>query len=638
MGEVGTIVLQLNPTLSDWGVVLTQLRRKSVCWHGNSLSERDLHTYTEAIVLCALHLTDMSLRSVGIGSQREIVAWCHMVVSLDVSAVASFLSDAITLLRNVSECSNYKEFKRSLAHDYPFVGQYCAPIRRVMSSFLEDPNPRDFADCYQFLSFLTHVTLVDLAIDLEPEYEELERSLQEISYPQDLMVEMNSIMRGWMKGFSINEDNFHPCHGPGAVAENTARNVPLTKYYHLGDDALLRYVFKKFAGLDLSTYRPFPPSDWKRQSSVVFVPKSMKTRRTISKEPATLMYYQQGVSAVLVDYIHKHPFLSRHIRLDKQELNAELAIQSSYDHRFATVDLSAASDTVTIQLVKAVFRGTPLYPFLVALRSQTTVLPSGKILRLAKFAPMGSALCFPIETLIFACAVEFAVRRARRTHLGFYPVWRVYGDDIIVSDALFGDIQLVLETLGFKLNASKSFHSPARFRESCGGEGFDGVDVTPMKISRRFASSEVGLTSHHAALYEGLIDLANTAYRYNFSFLRAWVVRVLLDCPVGEPLFSGNPNGTLYSPWPDNFRAPRRFNKNLWRTEIQVVRSISPSLQKWDGDEDLDAARYFETLRLTRNRTGDMFLPEHRVSVPRGSQRPILRKKWVDQPHFEVRS
>lgn len=638
------------PTLAHeitlWEDVADRLRRASVSWHGNSLSERDLCTFTEAIVMCAIHLTDLSLRYGGIGAKREIVAWATQVVTLDVHDLGSFLSDAVGLLRTIEQPTTYNWFKRQLREKYPFVGMYLAPIRRAMSSFLEDPNPRDFYVCYQFLSFLTHLTLLDINVELEEEYEELERYLQSLSYPSTIVTEMNSIMREWMKDFSISEENFMPSHGPGAIAELSATAAKLTKYHYLGSDALIDYVFSKHAGIDVTTYFPRPKAEWKRESKVVFVPKSMKTRRTISKEPATLMYLQQGVSRILVDYIHDHPTLSRHIDLRRQELNADLAISSSADHRYATIDLSSASDTVTTELVKAVFRGTPVYPYLVALRSSTVVLPSGKVLSTAKYAPMGSALCFPIESLIFACAVEFTVRRAQRTHLGYFPDWRVYGDDIIVRDPLFWDTTLTLETLGFMLNASKSFSSPMRFRESCGGEGYDGVNVTPLKISRGFRTVRGGITSCHAAEYQGLVDLANQCYVYGLPLLRTWIVRVLLSNPVAPPLFSWEGNGALYSVCPDNYRAKRRIHNksarssdrtdycDFQRLEIQVAMVENLPLRKKQQEDllALEQDRYFETLRLISKRSGDMFQPEHRCSVPSGTGDSRIRKVWVEIP------
>jgi hypothetical protein len=618
-----------------WDVVLAKLRRTSVCWRGNPLSDRDLRTYTEAIVYCALHLTDLSTRHDGIGETRDIVRWATEVVLLDVSDVGSFLSDAITLLRHVAEPKTFGWFKRQLVGEYPFVGIFLQPIEGALRQFLSEPDPRGFYVCYQFLSFLTHVSLLDLDQDIETEYEELESYLRSLSYEPGLLRKLNGIMREWMSDFVIDEATFHPKHGPGAVAELSARALPLEKYLHLGVDPILEYVLARYAGVDATSYLPCEPCKFSRTAKIVSVPKSMKTRRTISKEPASLMYFQQAVSRCLVDYIHKHPVLSRHIDLRDQSRNAKLAISSSRSHRFATVDLSSASDTVTTTLVKAVFRGTPVYPYLVALRSRTVELPSGKVIPVEKYAPMGSALCFPIESLIFSCVTEYVVRRAQRTLLGYYPEWRVYGDDLIVRDPLFEDLAMTLESLGFILNGSKSYHSPSRFRESCGGEGYDGVDVTPMKISRRFYSIRGRVTSHHASVFTGLIDMANQCHAYQFPLLRAWIIRVLLECPIGPPLFSRDPDGAVFSPNPDNFRAPSRWNSAYQYREIQVVRAHTLE-KKTPMCWDMEQARYFETLRLTENRSGDMFQPEHRVHVSGRPTQVKLTKRWVRDDSREV--
>lgn len=636
----------LNPTLSTWEDVLARLGCSSVCWQGLPLSDRDRRTYTEAIVLCALHLTDLSTRFGGVGSQRDFIAWATNVVTLDVLDVGSFLSDSVALLRTIEAPTTYSWFKRQLRQKYPFTGMLLAPIRECLTSFLESPTYRGFYVCYQFLSFLTHLTLIDVEVDLEGEYEDTESYLRTIEYDPRTCAEMNSIMREWMAGFSIQESNFHPSHGPGAVAEQSATSGQLAKYQYLGTDPLLVYAFKKFAGVDVATYFPFEAKALDRTSVVVFVPKSMKTRRSISKEPATLQYLQQGVSRCLVDYIHGHSDLSQHINLRRQDLNASLAIRSSGTGAFATIDLSSASDTVTTTLVKTVFRGTPALPFLVALRSRTAVLPSGKTVQLEKFAPMGSALCFPIQTLLFSCAVELAVRRRSFWDPVYTDTWRVYGDDIIVPDVLFTDAVELLEQLGFRVNVAKSYSKPYRFRESCGGEGYDGRAVTPLKISRRYAAVEKGLSAYHASLYEGLMSMANSCYTYGFTLLRAWLIRVLLDNQIAPPPFSEEGDGTLISLMPDNYRARRRFNKKLFRLEHEVAVCRAPSVRTSakanrlddEANPSLAQARYFETLRLIETRSSDMFSPDHRVQVPRRAERLRIVKTWVDLDHPSGRS
>lgn len=629
---------ELGQTMLVWHDVLASLRRKPVSWQGNPLSEKDLHTFTEALVMCALHLTDISSRFEGIGTRREFVAWTHFVCTLDVHELGSFLSDAITELRHVSAPMAYGGFKRRLSEKYPFTGAFLNPIRDALGLFLQDPSPRRFSPCYQFLCFLTHLSLADLAIDLEDEYIETEAYLRTLSYPPIYLGEMNQIMREWMKGFSISEDNFFPQHGPGGTAETARSAFNLEKYLYLGTDPMIDYVFSKFAGFNVESYYPLEKLYvFSRVSQLVFVPKSMKTRRAISKEPATLQFLQQGVFRALDRFIADHEVLSKHISLHNQERNARLAVDSSGTQKFATIDLSSASDTVTTELVKAVFRGTSVYPYLVALRSHTVLLPSGKELRVAKYAPMGSALCFPVETLIFACAVELAVRRAHREGVGNKDrPYRVYGDDIIVPAGLFEDTLRILDSLGFIANQSKSFGPGSRFRESCGAEGYDGVDVTPLRISRNFYSPPDRWASSHAALYTGLIDFANQCEVYQFHFLRAWVIQRLLNGSATPPLFAESGDGALYSPNPDNFRARWRLSpsqgKNWFQREEIRVRVVKSRPRKGRKTLVDDRILYWESLRLTQQRDRDVFFPEDAIHTQSGPCVNLLLTGWVNNP------
>lgn len=636
----------------EWEVVLAKLSRVSVCFQGIPLSDQDAATFTEAIVMCCLLLTDLSLQYEDIGDRREIVAWAHVVCSLDVHDLASFLSDALVSIRSVSKPIAPEEFKRSLGSRYPFAGAYFSPVRRILASFLADPNPRDFYILSQLLSFLTHVTLVDISTDVVSGYKKFEQQLSLRGPVSYLTRELNEIMKEWMLGFSITEESFVPRHGPGAVAERLAMEQrQLEKFRHVGTDQLVTYVFAKYADLDVTTFFPFsPPPEgpcpWvqkagfkeNRTSVLVTVPKSIKTRRTISKEPAWLQFLQQAVRRALYSHVEGAPALRSHIDFHNQAPSAKLAIASSETGSYATIDLSAASDSVTVQLVKAVFHGTKVYPFLLALRSYFVDV-EGEVIRMEKYAPMGSALCFPVQTLIFAAIVELAGRRAHRTGLRGYPNgWRVFGDDIIVADDLYGDVCLILETVGFTINSTKSYASPARFREACGGEGFDGRDVTPMRLSRRFRSIRLGSAPCLAADYEGLRDLANLASSYEFSLLRSWIVRSILTVSPTPPLFSSDGKGAVYSVMPDNYRARRRYARAYQRQEVEVLVSRQKKVKDKNLLPDLEIARYHLTLRMIslRGCDFDRFDPDQLVQIPRGSGKSVLRKTWEPTRDWEA--
>jgi hypothetical protein len=84
---------------------------------------------------------------------------------------------------------------------------------------------------------------------------------------------------------------------------------------------------------------------------------------------------------------------------------------------------------------------------------------------------MGNGATFCLETLVFAAAAH-AIRSKTVS---------VYGDDIIVDSDKVDDLKRLLGFLGFSVNADKSF-SAGPFRESCGKDYYQGVDITPFYL------------------------------------------------------------------------------------------------------------------------------------------------------------
>jgi len=197
------------------------------------------------------------------------------------------------------------------------------------------------------------------------------------------------------------------------------------------------------------------------ENKVVTVPKSFKTDRTIAAEPSFNGFIQRGVGR----YIRKR-LGAFGVDLNNQGVNQTLALRAFSDS-LATLDLSAASDTIAINVIKELL---PLDWFLVLdrMRSQYYEDPSsGMITRYEKFSSMGNAFTFELESLIFwALSSSIDVNAM------------VFGDDIVVSQSDVNLVIQVLEDAGFSINLEKSFTSGAFF-ESCGKYYFGGFDVTP---------------------------------------------------------------------------------------------------------------------------------------------------------------
>lgn len=200
---------------------------------------------------------------------------------------------------------------------------------------------------------------------------------------------------------------------------------------------------------------------------VVVVPKNAKTDRTIAAEPTGNSFLQQGVGRFI-----RRRLLSVGIDLDNQEINQ---VWASLAHTLdlATLDLSAASDTISRELV---FELLPLdwALYLDRLRSPTGILPDGSSVKYEKFSSMGNAFTFELETLIFWSLAKSCLDISSQR-----GAVSVYGDDIIVPQRIAPLLVEVLQEVGFSVNPDKSFLS-GRFFESCGKHYFDGFDVTPV--------------------------------------------------------------------------------------------------------------------------------------------------------------
>lgn len=201
-----------------------------------------------------------------------------------------------------------------------------------------------------------------------------------------------------------------------------------------------------------------------RESKVVTVPKSAKTDRTICSEPTANGFLQQGVGRYLRLRLKRVG-----INLDDQTVNQSLA-RSAVDLGLATLDLKAASDSISTELVKLLLP-PQWFDYLNRLRVPFTRLPDGSVVKLEKFSAMGNAFTFELETLIFWALTSACCDN--------HDIVSVYGDDIICPQRSAAEVVQVLLHFGFETNTDKSFVG-GRFFESCGKHYFDGIDVTPV--------------------------------------------------------------------------------------------------------------------------------------------------------------
>ncbi len=218
---------------------------------------------------------------------------------------------------------------------------------------------------------------------------------------------------------------------------------------------------------------------------VVFVPKTQTTPRVIAIEPSHVQYMQQSVKDYVYKVLETHSLTKRSIRFTRQDVNQRLAYRGSIDRRTATLDLKDASDRVHLHLVQRIFKSSGLLEYLEDARSLHATLPDGRNIVLFKYASMGSALCFPVEAMVFYTLIQTAmhqldgIRPSSSSIKRYSAMIDIYGDDIIVPIEYTDVVVRYLESYALKVNVSKSFKK-GFFRESCGGDYFKGVMVNPI--------------------------------------------------------------------------------------------------------------------------------------------------------------
>jgi hypothetical protein len=197
------------------------------------------------------------------------------------------------------------------------------------------------------------------------------------------------------------------------------------------------------------------------------VPKDATKHRGIAVEPSINVFYQLAYGKVIRGRLRR-----RGIHLDEgQDIHRALARSASKRGHLATLDLRNASDTICRNLVKLLLPHS-WYQVLDSLRSKKTLF-KGSFWLLEKFSSMGNGFTFELETLIFLC---LCAGISGESSIGTKTF--AFGDDLIIPTECSEDVIAMLRYFGLETNKRKSFTS-GPFRESCGGDFFNGEAVRP---------------------------------------------------------------------------------------------------------------------------------------------------------------
>lgn len=371
------------------------------------------------------------------------------------------------------------------------------------------------------------------------------------------------------------ESNVIYKHGPGAVEEGFSSNqkwhelaASICEDRHVPDWSNLRGVFDS-TGIRQPLVRPRDrnesvaneprrfaggssgPSSGSTEASgtsstiaclqeakarLISVPKSSTSRRTITIEPLLNMFLQQGFNTMLRDSINECKVLSLCLDLTDQAKNQTLALSGSLTGDWATLDLKSASDLLSLTLVRSVFRHHPRFlGFIEECRSPSVKCGDKPLLTLGKYAGMGNATTFPVQSICFAVVCIAAILDSQGLAPNYWRVrrasrlLRVYGDDIIVHKKYAHQCVNWLQSVGLQVNTKKSFLT-GNFRESCGVDAYKGVELTPAYC--RFRPEDI---DGSPSAYAGFVSFSNHLWKLGLYEASTWA-KNLVERSIGRPL------------------------------------------------------------------------------------------------------
>lgn len=561
--------------------------------------------------------------------------------------IADYLVDSVDdrALRNYSRLK--RQAKEVAGSSKPVVSCLLGLMKPVIVAWFSSSDITRFSYCRSVFCFMGRISLNIGEIRNKaitkwqdtrsccPSYDALKANVH--------VTGINEVIREWFPDtFEFKEffrNHFCPHHGDGSTFERAKSKpekhlctaYPVDKYKFLKYE--LEYDFKGMLQNPFYTLNGQPYVTWSQDCHRGgIVPKSYKTGRFVSLETVTNQFLYEGLGKavqllLLKDYKagwldEMHCDLRRHYYVRSEHENRNLAARGSVDGDYVTIDLSSASDTVWRDLSKLVLNGSAIetlfrnlrtdyikldyqniYPELYGRKHIGIMSPDSRraekksisIYEQLSYAPMGSADCFPHETIVFAAIVEYALRRLKSLKGAAwvlnpkYAIFWVYGDDIVCHRVVAGLVIEILQSLGMSPNMSKTFLSPPNdgngwhcFRESCGGEYLDGTDVTPVRISRKFAGfprkgsaeyyqrfriPEYGDSSSQIAQ---LYSMANELFEYDCA--RLVIVQYLLHRFRFPVYFDETGESGIRSLAPTNAHLRKRWNEDLQRWESQTFR------------------------------------------------------------------
>lgn len=243
-----------------------------------------------------------------------------------------------------------------------------------------------------------------------------------------------------------------------------------------------------------------------KTSRVRFVPKNYKSLRTIAMEPVYSQFLATQTAKGLERLFNSkksiyHPY--GRLDLRSQDRSRELAIRGSKDGSLATIDLTAASDSLSYPVVDAC---TPDCFSDWWQNQSTSCMLDDTRYTLHIPLTMGSRVTMALQTWVYwvisalACTLVSSGDNALLS--SYLDNVAIYGDDIIVPVECAETLIDILTRCGLIVNKEKSFYDREyHYREACGVEAYDGKVVSSCYWPRSVFDSHEQYTSLYNRVY-----------------------------------------------------------------------------------------------------------------------------------------
>jgi len=376
--------------------------------------------------------------------------------------------------------------------------------------------------------------------------------------------------------------------------------------------------------------------NYEAPSKLIAVPKTMSGPRLIGSEPNYHQWIQQLIRAQIESRV-KSTVLRNCISFGDQNPNRALALQGSRDGSIATVDLKSASDRLSCWTIERALRANlTLLDRIHASRTRwmrNAINDAFSSIVLRKCFTQGSACTFPVQTVVYSMISIAAVLITEGREVSKWSITRaarkvrVFGDDIVIPTNTLPKLRCLLGFLQLSVNSNKTFHK-GKFRESCGLDAYDGVDVTPARV-KRFSPNP----SHDIA--QSMIEATNNFYKRGMWHTAHWLRGYLGGFKV-PTIAIRDSEKTVFTKVGDGFQSilglqtdhlKSRWNPRLQRLEYQVHKLASNS-KKVPTQSAYDLTDYLFGSRVKERSIKDLLFPLNGGLGVVNKESAVMRLGW----------